>query len=187
MLKMGFNLDPLVPFSPNPCLIPQKESSISNGYSNSHLNIAQKSENNGGRDEIPQKESSISNGYSNSLFNIAKKSENNGDRDEEQSEFWKQLDRLGYGPCLDFSNEYRKSSVEIVKDRRNCCRSVTTLAMDPRLPSQRFNESYFAAADNEEHYTTVDFAATDDEEHASNSMSFRPVNLYRKTSISKSP
>ncbi|KAA8518752.1 hypothetical protein F0562_016474 [Nyssa sinensis] len=51
-------------------------------------------------------------------FNIAQKSENDGDRDEEQSEFWKQPDGLGYGPCLDFSNEYRKSSVEIVKDRR---------------------------------------------------------------------
>ncbi|KAA8515713.1 hypothetical protein F0562_018676 [Nyssa sinensis] len=130
MLKMGFNLDPLVPFSPNPCLIPQKESSISNGYSNSQLNIAQKSENNGGRDEIPQKESSISNGYSNSQFKIAQKSENDGDRDEEQSEFWKQPDGLGYRPCLDFSNEYRKSSVEIVKDRRKYLMVVVSGGMN---------------------------------------------------------
>uniref|UniRef100_A0A5B7A0J4 O-fucosyltransferase family protein n=1 Tax=Davidia involucrata TaxID=16924 RepID=A0A5B7A0J4_DAVIN len=86
MLKMGFNLDPLVPFSPNPCSIPQQESSISNGYTNSQLNI------------VP-------------------KSENNGNRDEQQSEFWKQPDGLGYRPCLDFSAEYRKSSVDVVKDR----------------------------------------------------------------------
>ncbi|XP_076893476.1 O-fucosyltransferase 20-like [Bidens hawaiensis] len=31
--------------------------------------------------------------------------------------FWEQPDGLGYKPCLDFSNEYRKASVEILKDR----------------------------------------------------------------------
>ncbi|KAK4364368.1 hypothetical protein RND71_015726 [Anisodus tanguticus] len=36
---------------------------------------------------------------------------------DEKSEFWKQPDGLGYRPCLDFSEEYRKASREIVKDR----------------------------------------------------------------------
>lgn len=36
---------------------------------------------------------------------------------EEKSDFWEQPDGLGYRPCLDFSEEYKKSSVEILKDR----------------------------------------------------------------------
>ncbi|KAJ8556429.1 hypothetical protein K7X08_029820 [Anisodus acutangulus] len=36
---------------------------------------------------------------------------------DEKSKFWKQPDGLGYRPCLDFSEEYRKASREIVKDR----------------------------------------------------------------------
>ncbi|KAM0052251.1 putative GDP-fucose protein O-fucosyltransferase [Helianthus debilis subsp. tardiflorus] len=36
---------------------------------------------------------------------------------EEKSGFWEQPDGLGYKPCLDFSNEYKKASVEILKDR----------------------------------------------------------------------
>ena len=36
---------------------------------------------------------------------------------EENSDFWEQPDGLGYRPCLDFSEEYKKSSVEILKDR----------------------------------------------------------------------
>ncbi|KAL4585789.1 hypothetical protein LXL04_010415 [Taraxacum kok-saghyz] len=36
---------------------------------------------------------------------------------EEMNGFWKQPDGLGYMPCLDFSQEYKKSSVEILKDR----------------------------------------------------------------------
>ncbi|KAA8531915.1 hypothetical protein F0562_006368 [Nyssa sinensis] len=64
------------------------------------------------------------------MFNIAQKSENDGDRDEEQSEFWNQPDGLGYGPCLDFSNEYRKSSVEIVKDRKKYLMVVVSGGMN---------------------------------------------------------
>uniref|UniRef100_A0A5B7A0Y0 O-fucosyltransferase family protein n=1 Tax=Davidia involucrata TaxID=16924 RepID=A0A5B7A0Y0_DAVIN len=89
MLEMGFNLEPLVPLSPNPCSISKQEYFISDRDSNSQVNIGPKSETNGGVVE----------------------------RDEEQSEFWKQPDGLGYRPCLDFSAVYRKSSVEVVKDR----------------------------------------------------------------------
>lgn len=32
-------------------------------------------------------------------------------------EFWKQPDGMGYRPCLDFSDRYRKESAEILKDR----------------------------------------------------------------------
>lgn len=32
-------------------------------------------------------------------------------------EFWKQPDGMGYRPCLDFSDRYRKESGEILKDR----------------------------------------------------------------------
>ncbi|XP_059651812.1 O-fucosyltransferase 20-like [Cornus florida] len=87
--KMGLNLDPLIPFSQNPCSIPQQGASISNGYSDSQLNTVSLSEKNGGDVE----------------------------RDEVQSGFWKQPDGLGYRPCLDFSNEYRRWSGDIVKDR----------------------------------------------------------------------
>ncbi|XP_076914585.1 O-fucosyltransferase 20-like [Bidens hawaiensis] len=54
----------------------------------------------------------IPNGVSESLV---KGQENK--KDEELEGFWKQPDGLGYRPCLDFSNEYKKSSVEILKDR----------------------------------------------------------------------
>ncbi|KAL1221844.1 O-fucosyltransferase 24 [Cardamine amara subsp. amara] len=36
----------------------------------------------------------------------------------DQNEFWKQPDGLGYKPCLDFSNEYRRESKKIVEERR---------------------------------------------------------------------
>ncbi|KAI3796713.1 hypothetical protein L1987_39392 [Smallanthus sonchifolius] len=60
----------------------------------------------------PQKASLslIPNGVSKSLIKIEEK-------DEELKGFWKQPDGLGYRPCLDFSEEYKKSSVEILKDR----------------------------------------------------------------------
>lgn len=35
----------------------------------------------------------------------------------EQDEFWKQPDGMGFRPCLDFSEKYKKESLEILKDR----------------------------------------------------------------------
>ncbi|KAI3745581.1 hypothetical protein L6452_07981 [Arctium lappa] len=61
---------------------------------------------------ITQKDSSglISNGVSISQIKTEEK-------DEEMNGFWKQPDGFGYRPCLDFSQDYKKSSVEILKDR----------------------------------------------------------------------
>lgn len=58
---------------------------------------------------ISTSEPLISNGYT----TTDKKS----DLKYEESDFWKQPDGLGYRPCLQFSDVYRKQSVDIVKDR----------------------------------------------------------------------
>ncbi|KAK4488648.1 hypothetical protein RD792_004417 [Penstemon davidsonii] len=55
---------------------------------------------------ISQEKAKISTGFLNSELKY-----------DERSEFWKQPDGLGYRPCLDFSERYRKESVQIVKDR----------------------------------------------------------------------
>ncbi|KAM7472466.1 hypothetical protein LguiA_010649 [Lonicera macranthoides] len=96
----SLDFDPLVPFYPNPCLIPQQDSSISNGYSNSLLKSG-------------DFESSISNGSSTSQLKFGD-FERGG---KEESEFWKQPDGLGFRPCLSFSEEYGKLSGEIMRDR----------------------------------------------------------------------
>lgn len=87
MLKMWLNFDPLIPFSPNPCSISHQEASISDELSSSQLSIGP-----------------------NALGVVVEK-------DEEKSEFWRQPDGLGFRPCLEFSEEYKKSSLEIMKDR----------------------------------------------------------------------
>ncbi|GLU00232.1 hypothetical protein SLE2022_176130 [Rubroshorea leprosula] len=42
----------------------------------------------------------------------------NGGNGYLESEFWKQPDGMGYRPCIDFSREYRRDSVAIVRGRR---------------------------------------------------------------------
>ncbi|XP_058092209.1 O-fucosyltransferase 37 [Magnolia sinica] len=37
---------------------------------------------------------------------------------DEEQEFWRQPDRLGYGPCIEFGIEYRKASARIVNEKR---------------------------------------------------------------------
>ncbi|KAL5707965.1 O-fucosyltransferase 20 [Ranunculus cassubicifolius] len=39
------------------------------------------------------------------------------EKTEHEDEFWKQPNGLGYRPCLEFSKEYRDTSLELVKDR----------------------------------------------------------------------
>lgn len=87
MLKMWFNFETLLPFAPTPCGGFQEESSVSNDHQVSQLTIG--------------------------AVNAGKEEEEGG----EMSEFWKQPDGLGYRPCLDFSKEYRKTSLDIVKGR----------------------------------------------------------------------
>lgn len=58
-----------------------------------------------------QEKADFSSGY------LGSKLGNSGDEEEEKSEFWKQPDGFGYRPCLDFSEQYRKDSGNIVKER----------------------------------------------------------------------
>nr|DAD29953.1 TPA_asm: hypothetical protein HUJ06_031421 [Nelumbo nucifera] len=89
MLRLGFNLDPLLPFSHNPCLIGQVQTLF------------------------PKKEPVVQMGLGANGENAGVEAE-----DGEETEFWKQPDGLGYRPCLDFSDEYLRSSEAIVQNRR---------------------------------------------------------------------
>ncbi|XP_012065505.1 O-fucosyltransferase 20 [Jatropha curcas] len=141
MLNLWFDLDPLVPFYPYPCVTSQtRENSFSNGYSRSQLFFPSHggtdikdqeggSENDEGtKSEAglgPKNEVSSEKGVKDEILkNIVQSKHtvsNNHEKsngDGEGSEFWKQPDGLGYKPCLDFSAEYRRGSEMIVKDRR---------------------------------------------------------------------
>lgn len=65
-----------------------------------------------------QESLSISTRFSNSSSTNSSNSVAIPEKIEEQSEFWGQPDGLGYRPCLEFGRDYRKTSVEILKDRR---------------------------------------------------------------------
>ncbi|KAL3537335.1 hypothetical protein ACH5RR_000701 [Cinchona calisaya] len=92
MLKMFFNFDPLIPFAQNPCSISQEKMAL-NGFSSSQLSVVRNGE---------------------KISENVVENEENGD---EKSVFWKQPDGLGYRPCLQFTNEYKRASSVIVKDR----------------------------------------------------------------------
>ncbi|XP_058073492.1 O-fucosyltransferase 20-like [Magnolia sinica] len=87
MTRIGFNLDPFLPFPPNPCSIQEQ------------LLPA-----------IPTVDSVLP------IYSTDHDGEKDGE-DEGEAEFWKQPDGLGYRPCLDFSVEYRRSSKVVVKER----------------------------------------------------------------------
>ncbi|XP_059434885.1 O-fucosyltransferase 20-like [Corylus avellana] len=112
MLKLGYNLDTLIPFSPYPCTTsPQTQGLISDRYSKSQLALASKSgehSKNDEKDGVLFSKPEVGNGAN---------SENDGEKVEE-GEFWKQPDGLGYKPCLVFSRDYKRASEGIVKDRR---------------------------------------------------------------------
>lgn len=138
MLKLGFILDPLIPFSSYPCFTRQTQDSFPKGYEKSLLSFASNDGQNGQKDEFlndnGQSESLIPNGDLKSEEGI----ESNGQKDSfleghrqskavmakgygesvGESEFWKQPDGMGYKPCLGFSRDYRKQSEAIVKGRR---------------------------------------------------------------------
>ncbi|XP_075646947.1 O-fucosyltransferase 20 [Castanea sativa] len=110
MLKLGYNLDPVIPFHPYPCATNEAKDLNSNGYSKPELAVAS-----GGNVEkveilngISESQPLISNGSAKSEVGIGPDSE---------SEFWKQPDGLGYKPCLVFSRDYRRASEGLVKDR----------------------------------------------------------------------
>lgn len=66
---------------------------------------------------IFQEKSSLLNDHQVSQLSIGALNEEKEEDGDEKSEFWKQPDGLGYRPCLDFSSEYRKTSLDIVKGR----------------------------------------------------------------------
>ncbi|KAE8666952.1 hypothetical protein F3Y22_tig00112471pilonHSYRG00068 [Hibiscus syriacus] len=80
LLRLGWNVNTLVPFSPYPCLqtllIPHLTGEV--GFSNA----------------TQRRLASL------------------------ESEFWKQPDGMGYRPCLEFSDEYERTSNVIMNDRR---------------------------------------------------------------------
>jgi hypothetical protein len=126
MLKLGYNLDLLVPFSPYPCTTStQTQGLISNGYSKSELAFVSES----GKGSKHDEKDEVLNGYSKLEVGNGANSENNDEKVEE-SEFWKQPDGLGYKPCLVFSRDYRRASEGIVKDRRKYLMVVVSGGMN---------------------------------------------------------
>ncbi|KAG4134600.1 hypothetical protein ERO13_D08G167200v2 [Gossypium hirsutum] len=89
MLRLGWNIDTLIPFSPypNPCLQTQSNT-----------------------DSVAQKHDAL-------VANANNLGQPAHDSPSEIAEFWKQPDGMGYRPCLDFSAEYRRTSEVMVKDR----------------------------------------------------------------------
>ncbi|XP_068641316.1 O-fucosyltransferase 20-like [Aristolochia californica] len=82
MLKLGLNLEPILPFSPYPCWTPQTQLILSSDHQR--------------------------------LASLGQGKIGTGDM---ENEFWKQPNGLGYRPCLDFSQEYRKSSEVVTRER----------------------------------------------------------------------
>lgn len=113
MLKLSFNLGPLIAYVSYPCFTSQSQSQgfVSNGFLKS--GVIDREKENVLQDEIVndsvQSLRPISNG-------VLKSDEGFGEENEQQ-EFWKQPDGLGYKPCLDFSQEYKKSTTGIVSER----------------------------------------------------------------------
>lgn len=131
MLKLSYNLDPLVPFSPYPCVTgqPQLQDSFSKKLTTrSQLGFVSNGEKNDIKDQevgsVDARELKSEVGFGSnevkdeSLKGAVDFQGGKSDWVEEESEFWKQPDGLGYKPCLKFSREYSRWSELIVKNRR---------------------------------------------------------------------
>ncbi|KAI5603176.1 hypothetical protein POPTR_001G227000v4 [Populus trichocarpa] len=131
MLKLSYNLDPLVPFSPYPCVTgqPQLQDSFSKKLTTrSQLGFVSNGEKNDIKDQevgsVDARELKSEVGFGSnevkdeSLKGVVDFQGGKSDGVEEESEFWKQPDGLGYKPCLKFSREYSRWSELIVKNRR---------------------------------------------------------------------
>lgn len=137
MLKMGYNLDPLIPFPQYPCTTSTRtQGLISNRDSKSELAFASKR----GQDSKNDDKDEVSDGTSKSELLILKgfskpevgngANSENDDEKVEESEFWKQPDGLGYKPCLVFTRDYKRASEGIVKDRRKYLMVVVSGGMN---------------------------------------------------------
>ena len=131
MLKLSYNLDPLVPFSPYPCVTSQpllQDSFSKKLTTRSQLGFVSNGEKNDIKDQevgsVDARELKSEVGFGSnevkdeSLKGVVDFQGGKSDGVEEESEFWKQPDGLGYKPCLKFSREYSRWSEQIVKNRR---------------------------------------------------------------------
>ncbi|KAF2293637.1 hypothetical protein GH714_003583 [Hevea brasiliensis] len=136
MLKLWFDLDPLVPFYPYPCVTSQTQGKsrsqlvfpsdgVEHGQKDQEAapvnDLGSKSEvgsasNNEKSSESAAKDESLKSIVQSKPLTSNRYGKSNGDG--KGSEFWKQPDGLGYKPCLDFSSGYRRGSEAIVKNRR---------------------------------------------------------------------
>ncbi|KAJ7982167.1 O-fucosyltransferase family protein [Quillaja saponaria] len=136
MLKMDFNLEPLIPFSTYPCATTPSQLPMSNGYSKPEVTIASGNGKFGENvqkyevfSSISQSQLLISNGFSKAQTFNGPDSQKY-DEETRKSEFWKQPNGLGYRACLDFSKEYRGASEGIVKNRRKYLMVVVSGGMN---------------------------------------------------------
>ncbi|OAY40093.1 O-fucosyltransferase 20 [Manihot esculenta] len=141
MFKLWFDLDPLVPFYPYPCVTKTQGNSSSTGYSTSQFVFPSDGEKLGQKDKdvVPVNgmgskaevglasndgkggESAAKDEPLKSIVQskpLVSNRHAKSDGDGKDNEFWKQPDGLGYKPCLEFSSEYRKGSEVILKNRR---------------------------------------------------------------------
>lgn len=112
MLKLTFDLGPLIAYVSYPCFTSQSSQGlVSNGGLKS--GVIERGRENALKDEVVndsvQSLPPIPNG-------VLKSEESFGWENKKQ-EFWKQPDGLGYRPCLDFSQEYQKATAGIVNER----------------------------------------------------------------------
>ncbi|KAM1064664.1 hypothetical protein EV2_029461 [Malus domestica] len=116
MLKLGFHIDRLIPYSPYPCSTTQLRDLVPNGYFKSQMGFGSNAENSHQVEVLSESQPLISSGVLESEVGIELNSGKVGE-ETEGSEFWKQPDGLGYRPCLDLTQEYKRASEGIVKDR----------------------------------------------------------------------
>ncbi|XP_044488072.1 O-fucosyltransferase 20-like [Mangifera indica] len=125
MLKLGFDLDYLIPFSPYPCFITQQHNSFSKGYTKPLLALASNGENhaqNTFKDEFLSELGAVSNIENNKVSKGVNQPQalitHGYSESDEDTEFWKQPDGMGYKPCLRFTRDYKKQTEAIIKNRR---------------------------------------------------------------------
>ncbi|KAJ9174432.1 hypothetical protein P3X46_013075 [Hevea brasiliensis] len=136
MLKLCFDLDPLVPFYPYPCVTSQTQEKsrsqlvfpsdgVEHGQKDQEAapfnDLGSKSEVGSASNNEKSSESAAKDEYLKSIVKSKPLTSNRygkSNGDGKGSEFWKQPDGLGYKPCLDFSSGYRRGSEAIVKNRR---------------------------------------------------------------------
>ncbi|CAI9769435.1 unnamed protein product [Fraxinus pennsylvanica] len=78
---------------------------------------------------IPQEKAKTSSGFASTLLSNVRNKVKDG-KYYETREFWKQPDRMGYKPCLDFNEKYRKDSGETIKGKTKYLMRVVSSGMN---------------------------------------------------------